>query len=169
MGFGDRWRKWTSSCLSSASISILISGSPAKEFSLGRGVRQEDHLSPFLFIIAAEGLNILTKVAVEKGMYKGVEIGNDKIVISHLQYADDTIFFGEWSRRNARNLMYLLECFEKASGLKVNYFKSQLYGVGVAKYEVDNLAGWCSRVRLVTLRPISKKWFGKVFVGVFAI
>ncbi|XP_071726422.1 uncharacterized protein [Rutidosis leptorrhynchoides] len=144
MGFGARWRSWIKSCLCSASISILINGSPTSEFHLGRGVRQGDPLSPFLFIIAAEGLNILSKVAVSKGLYKGVEVGAEKVVISHLQYADDTIFFGEWSRRNARNLMYLLECFEKASGLKVNYNKSQLYGIGVNCSEVENLASWCN-------------------------
>ncbi|XP_071695356.1 secreted RxLR effector protein 78-like [Rutidosis leptorrhynchoides] len=92
MGFGTIWCKWISSCLKSATISILINGSPTSEFNLKRGVRQGDPLSPFLFIIAAEGLNILTKMAVERGMYKGVEVGKDKVVISHLQYADDTIF-----------------------------------------------------------------------------
>ncbi|XP_071729150.1 uncharacterized protein [Rutidosis leptorrhynchoides] len=144
MGFGNKWCKWISACLKSATISILINGSPTSEFNLKRGVRQGDPLSPFLFIIAAEGLNILTKVAVERGMYKGVEVGKDKVVISHLQYADDTIFFGEWSRRNARNLMYLLECFELASGLKVNYNKSQLFGIGISNDNVEALASWCS-------------------------
>ncbi|XP_071735007.1 uncharacterized protein [Rutidosis leptorrhynchoides] len=144
MGFGTKWCKWISSCLKSATISILINGSPTSEFNLKRGVRQGDPLSPFLFIIAAEGLNILTKMAVERGMYKGVEVGKDKVVISHLQYADDTIFFCEWSRRNARNLMYLLECFERASGLKVNYNKSQLFGIGISNDNVEALASWCS-------------------------
>ncbi|XP_071700548.1 uncharacterized protein [Rutidosis leptorrhynchoides] len=144
MGFGTKWCKWISSCLKSATISILINGSPTSEFNLKRSVRQGDPLSPFLFIIAAEGLNILTKKAVERGMYKGVEVGKDKVVISHLQYADDTIFFGEWSRRNARNLMYLLECFERASGLKVNYNKSQLFGIGISNDNVEALASWCS-------------------------
>ncbi|XP_071715094.1 uncharacterized protein [Rutidosis leptorrhynchoides] len=81
MGFGTKWCKWISSCLKSATISILINESPTSEFNLKRGVRQGDPLSPFLFIIAAEGLNILTKVAVERGMYKGVEVGisNDNV------------------------------------------------------------------------------------------
>ncbi|XP_071718854.1 uncharacterized protein [Rutidosis leptorrhynchoides] len=89
-------KKRIRACLNSASISILINGSPTREFSMGRGVRQGDPLSPFLFILAAEGLNILTKAAVDRGLFKGVEIGRDKVVVSHLQYADDTMFLGDW-------------------------------------------------------------------------
>ncbi|GJU05487.1 RNA-directed DNA polymerase, eukaryota, reverse transcriptase zinc-binding domain protein [Tanacetum coccineum] len=38
MGFSSKWRNWIASCLSSASISILINGSPAKEFKLEKGL-----------------------------------------------------------------------------------------------------------------------------------
>ncbi|XP_071726527.1 uncharacterized mitochondrial protein AtMg01250-like [Rutidosis leptorrhynchoides] len=127
-------------CLKSASILILINGAPTNEFTLGRGVRQGDPLSPFLFILAAEGLNILTKAALDNDLFKGIEVGKDKVLISHLQYADDTIFFGEWSRANAMNLMKLLKCFELASGLKVNLHKSCVYGVGCNGEELNLLA-----------------------------
>ncbi|KAL8515454.1 hypothetical protein ACS0TY_014229 [Phlomoides rotata] len=30
--------------------------------------------------------------AVEIGLIEGAEIGKDKVMVSHLQYADDTIF-----------------------------------------------------------------------------
>ncbi|XP_071727135.1 uncharacterized protein [Rutidosis leptorrhynchoides] len=140
MGFENKWIKWIRACLKSASISILVNGSPTKEFSLGRGVRQGDPLSPFLFILAAEGLNILTKAATEKGLFRGVEIGNDKVLVSHLQFTDDTIFFGEWGRMNALNLRNLLKCFELSSGLKVNFQKSCLYGVGIEFDEVTRVA-----------------------------
>ncbi|XP_071711009.1 uncharacterized mitochondrial protein AtMg01250-like [Rutidosis leptorrhynchoides] len=92
MGFGDKWKKWILCCLNLASVLILINGPPTKEFKLGRGVRQGDPLSPFLFILASEGLNILTKSAFEIGYFKGVEVGKDKINITHLQYVDDTMF-----------------------------------------------------------------------------
>ncbi|XP_071739854.1 uncharacterized protein [Rutidosis leptorrhynchoides] len=128
------------SCLQSASISVLVNGSPTNEFTLKRGVRQGDTLSPFLFILVAEGLNVITKGAVGNSMFKGMEIGDDKVPISLLQYADDTIFFGERSENNLSNLMKLLKCFELTSGLKVNYNKSNLYGVGVETRMVENMA-----------------------------
>ncbi|XP_071704814.1 uncharacterized protein [Rutidosis leptorrhynchoides] len=80
LGFGSKWIRWMKAYLSSASISVLIKGSPTIEFSSERGVHQVDPVSPFLFIIAAEGLNITTKRAISSGFIKGVEVGQDKIV-----------------------------------------------------------------------------------------
>ncbi|XP_071694501.1 uncharacterized protein [Rutidosis leptorrhynchoides] len=96
---------------------------------------------------AAEGLNWLAKSAVLKKLFSWVEIRSNKVPISHLQYADDTIFFGSWSLENIENLMKLLKCFELSSGLKVNYFKSNLFGVGVDKKEVEETASlFCCKV-----------------------
>nr|GEY96340.1 reverse transcriptase domain-containing protein [Tanacetum cinerariifolium] len=64
----------------------------------------------------------------------------DEVIVSHLQYADDTIFFGEWSRENACKLMYILKCFEEVSGLGVNLKKSCLYGIGVEGERVEAMA-----------------------------
>ncbi|XP_071725952.1 uncharacterized mitochondrial protein AtMg01250-like [Rutidosis leptorrhynchoides] len=139
MGFGVKWINFIRACLSSSTISILINGSPTKEFSPGRGIRQGDPISPFLFIIAAEGLNILTKCAIANDQFRGICVGHDKIVVSHLQYADDTIFFGEWSKRNTKNISKLLKWFENISGLKVNLKKSNLYGIGVSKKDVEEM------------------------------
>ncbi|XP_071704704.1 uncharacterized protein [Rutidosis leptorrhynchoides] len=69
-----------------------------------------------------------------------MEIGSNKVLISHLQYADDTIFFGSWSMEIIENLVKLLKCFELSSGLKVNYFKSNLFDVGVDKKEIEEMA-----------------------------
>ena len=65
MNFGCKWRRWISSCLSSAKASVLFNGSPTEEFSISKGVRQGDPLSPFLFILVMEGLNIAVKRACE--------------------------------------------------------------------------------------------------------
>ncbi|XP_071708603.1 uncharacterized protein [Rutidosis leptorrhynchoides] len=109
MGFGHKWRKWILACLWSASVSVLVNGSPTNEFSLQRGVRQGDPLSYFLFIVASEGLNIITKVAIANGLYKGVKIGSDNVLISHLQCADDTIFLGEWIWKNGLRSFSVIE------------------------------------------------------------
>lgn len=58
MDFGWKWRRWIKGCLESSRASVLVNGSPTKEFDIKMGVRQDDSLSPFLFIIVMEGLYI---------------------------------------------------------------------------------------------------------------
>lgn len=92
MNFPGKWISWVKECISTATANVLVNGNPSGEFQLERGLRQGDTLSPFLFLVAAEGLNALTKRAVREGLLKGVTIGRGNMVISHLQYADDIIF-----------------------------------------------------------------------------
>lgn len=59
MGFGNRSRFWIRGCLVSSRASVLINSASTKEFPISKGVHQRDTLSPFLFIIALEGLNVV--------------------------------------------------------------------------------------------------------------
>ncbi|GKD12222.1 hypothetical protein Tco_1196629, partial [Tanacetum coccineum] len=52
----------------------------------------------------------------------------------------DALFIGEWSHNNVKSLVAILDCFHKVSGLKINYHKSKLFGVGVSFEEVNSLA-----------------------------
>ncbi|GJZ74415.1 RNA-directed DNA polymerase, eukaryota [Tanacetum coccineum] len=138
MGFSDTWINWISGCLNSAATSVLVNGSPSREFSIQRGLRQGDPLSPLLFIIAMEGLHVAMEDAMAAGYYNGFSINT--LNLSHLFFADDALFIGEWSRSNIKNLVSILDCFHKVSGLKINYHKSKLFGVGVSPVEVSLLA-----------------------------
>ncbi|KAE8726423.1 hypothetical protein F3Y22_tig00006991pilonHSYRG00009 [Hibiscus syriacus] len=39
-GFGERWCSWISYCLSTASVSVLLNGTPTKEIPMPKGLRQ---------------------------------------------------------------------------------------------------------------------------------
>ncbi|GJV32090.1 putative RNA-directed DNA polymerase, eukaryota, reverse transcriptase zinc-binding domain protein [Tanacetum coccineum] len=140
VGFSSKWRKWIIFCLDSAYASILINGSLTKEFKLERGLRQGDPLSPFLFILAVEVLNVAIVKAIDNNLFHGIKVGKDKIHISLLQFADDALILGEWSILNAKNLSRILTCFYHASDLKVNFNKSKLFGIGVSSEELYSMA-----------------------------
>ena len=138
MGFGLKWIRWINWCISTASFSVLINGSPAGFFGSSRGLRQGDPLSPYLFVIGMEALSCLLKRAVEDNFISGCRFGGrdgGEIVISHLLHVDDTIIFCD---ANAEQLMYLrwtLMWYEAFSGLKINLHKSEIIPLG----RVDNV------------------------------
>jgi hypothetical protein len=84
----------------------------------------------------AEGLEGLMKKAVELNRFK---VGNRGVVVSHLQYADDTLCLGEATLENLWTLKAILRGFELVSGLKVNFSKSRIMGVNVS-YDFLRLA-----------------------------
>ena len=105
MLFPVLWRKWIKECVGTATASVIVNGCPTNEFHLHRGLRQGDPLSPFLFLIATEGLNILMKAMVENNLFTGYTVGKvNHVVVSHLQFADDTLILGNKSWANVRAL-----------------------------------------------------------------
>ena len=69
MAFPLLWRKWIKECVSTATASILVNGSPTEEFPMQRGLHQRDPLSPFLFLPAAEGLNVMMSSVVRNNLF----------------------------------------------------------------------------------------------------
>ncbi|KAJ9553208.1 hypothetical protein OSB04_017253 [Centaurea solstitialis] len=109
MGFGLKRQRWILACLSSSTTPVLVNGSLTNEFSMEKGLRQGDPLAPFLFQIVAKCLHVMLKEAEDKGLIKGIKVGKKKVPISHLQYTDDVILFGEWDPGNLKILIKVLE------------------------------------------------------------
>ena len=96
MNFPTIWRKWISECIGTTTTSVLVNGSLIEEFPIGRDLRQGDPLSPFLFLLVAEGFNVLINAMVGAQMFKGFGVGRNGVVkLTHLQFADDTLITGE--------------------------------------------------------------------------
>ncbi|GJZ53266.1 RNA-directed DNA polymerase, eukaryota, reverse transcriptase zinc-binding domain protein [Tanacetum coccineum] len=74
-GFSFKWRSWIHGCLRNARSSVLINGSPTSELEIFKGIRHEDPLSPFIFILAMEGFHAIICKSVKIGIFRGVSIG----------------------------------------------------------------------------------------------
>ncbi|RVW43416.1 Transposon TX1 uncharacterized 149 kDa protein [Vitis vinifera] len=74
MGFGEKWIRWIQWCISTASFSVMINGTPTGFFQSSRGLRQGDPLSPYLFVIAMEVFNVFIKRAVEGDFLSGCRV-----------------------------------------------------------------------------------------------
>ena len=132
MNFPYLWRVWIMEFVTTATASVLVNGCPTDEFKFERGLRQGDPLSPFLFLLAAKGLSVMMSAMVTNGLFMPYGVGaQEPLLVSHLQFADDTLLLGVKSWENVRAMKAVMLLFEAISGLKVNFHKSMLFGVNV--------------------------------------
>ncbi|KAE8673674.1 AP-2 complex subunit alpha-2 [Hibiscus syriacus] len=133
MGFGEKWVSWIEYCLSSASISVLVNGSPTEEFPMTKGLRQGCSLSPLLFNLIGELLHLMVIKASDLGLFQGFDIGRsaNPFLLTHLQFADDLILFCHDSLTNIHNFKRVLRIFSLMTGLHLNLSKSKLFGINV--------------------------------------
>jgi hypothetical protein len=137
-GFPDKWQTWISAVLSSGSSAILLNGVAGKSFKCKRGVRQGDPLSPLLFVIAVELLQILVNKAASQDLLKApLPHEDDEFPI--IKYADDTLLVLQADANQLFFLKALLQSYETASGLKVNYNKSQMIPINVTPERMQHL------------------------------
>ena len=105
--FGAKWVDKIRWCISTATFSVLINGSPCGFFRSSKGLRQGDPLSPYLFVLGMEVLSILINKAIDGGFlssYKLRDISGYEVQVSHMLFVDDTLVFCEDSRDQ---IMYL--------------------------------------------------------------
>lgn len=72
---------------------FLVSGHEIGPIKPSRGLRQEDPISHYLFLLCAEGLSTLTQKNQSRGTLHGCKIANSAPVIYHLFFADDCCLF----------------------------------------------------------------------------
>ncbi|XP_074298185.1 secreted RxLR effector protein 78-like [Silene latifolia] len=116
MGFDGNWIRRVIDCVTTVTFAVLINGSPTEEFCPARGLRQGDPLSPYLFIICAEALSNLMCRAVERSALHGLRVASSVPAVSHLLFADDSIFFVRATLGEADVINDILRRYEAASG-----------------------------------------------------
>jgi hypothetical protein len=61
-------------CVPSVSYRIKVNGELPDPFTPERGLRQGDPLSPYLFLICAEGFSALIEKAEREGKLRGIKV-----------------------------------------------------------------------------------------------
>ncbi|KAL4388066.1 hypothetical protein GQ457_09G011730 [Hibiscus cannabinus] len=125
-------------------ISVLINGSPSHPFAMRRGLRQGCSLSPLLFNLIAEGLNVLLSNAVAINLFQGISVSSSGPIISHIQFADDLLIFAKANEDAMCNIKRVLLIFESFSGLKLNMKKTKLFGINV---EDSRIQAWADSIK----------------------
>ena len=93
LGLPKCWIDRVMSCVTSTSFSTRINGKAYGNIRPSRGLRQGDLLSPYLFLLCAEGFSSMLTKAQEEGRLHGVAVYKRASCISHLLCADDSLIF----------------------------------------------------------------------------
>jgi hypothetical protein len=126
LGFHRQWVDMVMRGVCSVSFSVLFNGGRTEVFKPTRGIRQGDPLSPYLFLLAAEGLSCLLQHREISGILEGLVVANSAPPINHLLFADDSLLFFKANKETAEELdATLVYC--KASGQKINRDKSSIF------------------------------------------
>ena len=123
--FGPDFVRWIHILNDDTQLCVIQNGFFSQFFGIGRGCRQGDPTSPYIFNLCIEILAILFRHNAD---IKGIKIG--KTEYSILQYADDTVIFLDGSEKSLKNSLDLLFQFSKYSGLTSNFDKTSAVWIG---------------------------------------
>jgi hypothetical protein len=107
-------------------------------------------LSPYLFILCAEGLSTILHNGEREGKLTGLPIARGGTKISHLLFADDSLLFCSANFIEWGNVQGILDKYEKASGQKLNHEKTSIFFSKNMRTEVKEYITLISGVTITT-------------------
>lgn len=151
-GFPSIWIQRVMQCVQTVSYSFVLDGKVFGDVQPQRGLRQGDPISPYLYIICAEGLSGIIRQHEETGLIYGCKIARGAPRISHLLFADDCYFFFKATHSEANIMKHILQWYEKLSGQMINYNKSEV--IFSPNTRVEERAAVCASLGVrQTLKP----------------
>ncbi|GKD09233.1 RNA-directed DNA polymerase, eukaryota, reverse transcriptase zinc-binding domain protein, partial [Tanacetum coccineum] len=90
-GFPSKMIGWIMTCISTPKFTICVNGERYGYFKGRRGLRQGDSISPYIFTMVMEMLNLIVKNEIRKNNTFKYHFGCRQLKITHLCFADDLI------------------------------------------------------------------------------
>ena len=114
-------------CITTITYVVRVNGKPSGHIIPSKRLHQGDPLSPYLFLIYAEGLSALIKKAVANGLLEGISVCRGGPCLSHLFFADDSLIFCKATVEECEALQKVLCAYEQSSGQQLNRTKTSLF------------------------------------------
>ncbi|GJY12210.1 RNA-directed DNA polymerase, eukaryota, reverse transcriptase zinc-binding domain protein [Tanacetum coccineum] len=92
-GFHEKMVKWIVRFITSVSFSVCVNGETFGYFKGGRGLRQGDLMSPYLFTLVMEILSLIVQKKVEEKKDFRFHFGCKQLKLTHVCFTDDLLMF----------------------------------------------------------------------------
>lgn len=90
--YAQDWIDRVLNCVKTVKYSFVDDGVVFGDVQLIRGIRHDDLISPYLYILCVEGLISIIRQNEDVGLIHGYTIARGAPTISHLLFADDSYF-----------------------------------------------------------------------------
>lgn len=126
MGFPPAWTRNVMCCVRFVQYEIKYNDQISDTITPGRGLRQGDPLSPYLFILCSEWLSwqITRNQADQK--FDDISICRGAPPVTHLFFADDSLLFFKTTQRSIATVKHVLSEYESISDQKIHYSKFEV-------------------------------------------
>ena len=114
LGFSATFVRLIMKCVSSVRYTVRVNGELMPFFTPSRGFRQGDPVSPFLFLLCAEGLTSLLKFYGGGHIDRGISVSYRAPWVNHLLFADDSLIFMKADAQSAARLNNILHIYGAA-------------------------------------------------------
>ena len=128
--FGEFFIRLVSIILNNIKLCVIQHGIFSEFFHVGRGCRQGDPASPYIFLLCVEIMGLMIR---DNKDISGIKLFDYEYKL--LQYADDTTILLDGSEKSLKAALTLVDQFSKFSGLKPNHDKTCCVKIGALKDE----------------------------------
>lgn len=126
LGFPDWWVSLIMNCVRSVTYHVKINQEFTEKIFPGRGLCQGDPQSPYLFITCGEWLSRILNNNIAQNNLNGIRICRGARSISHLFFADDSVFFLKSNGSNIISFKRIIDDYQIISGQRINFNKSEV-------------------------------------------
>ncbi|KAK4384432.1 Retrovirus-related Pol polyprotein from type-2 retrotransposable element R2DM [Sesamum angolense] len=125
-GFPAVFIRWIEECVTSARFSVVVNGGMHRFFAGARGLRQGDPMSPYLFVLVMEVLQMILQQFIDQDGQFLYHWRCTELKLFQLSFADDLLLLCKADVRSVSLFRGGLDLFASLSGLHTNPQKSQL-------------------------------------------
>ncbi|GKA05135.1 RNA-directed DNA polymerase, eukaryota, reverse transcriptase zinc-binding domain protein [Tanacetum coccineum] len=135
-GFHRKMVTWIMTCVKSTSFSICLNGDMHGFFKGGRGLRQGDPISTYLFTLVMEVFSLIMEKNIEESNEYGYHFGCKDLKLSHMCFADDLLVLCKGNKASIEVVKKSLEEFIRYLGVPL---LAKKLGVGDCQILIDKV------------------------------